>query len=57
VVPVPEVVPPVLVPEPLVWAETDIAKGRVAKVIAQALAQTALDKSEGFMVLIPFSSK
>jgi signal-induced proliferation-associated 1 like protein 3 len=43
---VPEVPPP---EEPLVWAETDTAKGRVAKLIAKALAQTALDKLEGFI--------
>ncbi len=54
VVPVPVVPVPVAPPaEPLVWAETDIPKGKVAKLIAKALAQTALDKSEGFIVMVP----
>jgi hypothetical protein len=60
VVPVPVVPPgavvvPVVPPEaPLLWAETDIANGRVAKLIAKALAQTAFDISEGFITMVPF---
>jgi hypothetical protein len=49
------VVPEVPPPEPLpVWAETGTVKGTAAKLTAKALAQTTLDKSEGFMVMVPF---
>jgi hypothetical protein len=49
------VVVPVVPPEaPLLWAETDVANGRVAKLIAKALAQTAFDISEGFITMVPF---
>jgi hypothetical protein len=42
-------------PEPVpVWAEAGTAMGKVAKLRAQALAQATLDKSEGFMVMVPF---
>jgi hypothetical protein len=67
-VPVPEVVPPELVPEVvlpvpvpevvlpaeplLVWAEAGIRE-TVVKLTAKKPAQTAVDKSEGFIVKIP----
>jgi hypothetical protein len=51
-VPVVPVVPPV--PE-LVWAEVGKAKGRVVKLRAKVPAKTILDKSEGFIVMVPFN--
>jgi hypothetical protein len=53
-VPVPAVVP--VAPE-LVWAEAGSVKDTVAKLRAKAPAQTALDKSEGFIVKIPLIFK
>jgi hypothetical protein len=54
VLPVPVPVPEVVLPaEPLlVWAEAGIRE-TVVKLTAKKPAQTALDKSEGFIVKIP----
>jgi hypothetical protein len=55
VLPAPVVVPEVVLPAPeLVWAELGIAKGRVVKLRAKVPAKTTLDKSERFIVMLPF---
>ncbi|MDZ7957044.1 MAG: hypothetical protein RMY34_03905, partial [Aulosira sp. DedQUE10] len=62
------VVPPVLVPEPVLlpelpeelppeeplWAEADIPKGTAAKLRANTLAKTTLDKFKRLMVMVPY---
>jgi hypothetical protein len=53
-VPVVPVVPVVPLEPELVWAEVGKAKGRVVKLRAKVPAKTILDKSEGFILMVPF---
>jgi signal-induced proliferation-associated 1 like protein 3 len=57
VVPVPELLPPLAppLPEPPLWAKTEGGKDTEAKLMAKTVAKTALDKSKGFIVMVPFT--
>jgi hypothetical protein len=57
VVPTPELPPPLAppLPEPPLWAKTEGGKDTEAKLMAKTVAKTALDKSKGFIVMVPFT--